>query len=151
MRLSSVILFLVLSTPVLAEEISVRFGSLDITDRIGESGYRFTFREELERVTLLTLSEGGAYGIEYSAPEGHNYTVQVTATLPSGTEPGYGDIDTVSVTPESTIMVFDEHSFSGTAVEPFLFSKNDPPGTYVLTVTVNGAVHTKIEYQAYVP
>ena len=151
MRLSSVVLFLVLSTPLAADEISVRFGSLDITDRIGDSGYRFTFREELERVPMLTLSEGGAYGVEYSAPEGLSYTVQVTATLPSGTEPGYGDIEAVSATPESTIMVFEEHTFMGTAVEPFLFSKSDPPGTYVLTVTVNGAAHTTIEYQAYVP
>jgi hypothetical protein len=137
--------------PVVAGEISIRFGSLEITDRIGEFGYRFKFHEELERVPLLTLSGGGVYGIEYSAPEGQSYTIQVTAILPPGTESGEGDIKSVSVTPESTIMAFEERSFKGTVVEPFLFSRGDPPGNYVLKVKVNGVAEKTIEYQAYVP
>ena len=151
MRLISVLTILTFSQFALSADVSVRFGSLYVAERVGESGYRFSFLEELDRVPLLTLSEGGAYGIEYSAPEEHSYRVQVTAILPPGTKPGGGDVESVSTSLESTVMVFEERTFKGTFVEPFLFSKGDLTGTYILKVRVNGAEHSTIRYQTYVP
>ena len=69
MRIFTVILAILLSSAALAEDLSVRFGKLDIAERVGPTTYRFSFAEEMDKVPLLTLKQGGIYGMEYSAPE----------------------------------------------------------------------------------
>ncbi len=134
-----------------AEEVEVRFGKLKVSERIGADGYRFEFMEETKRAPLLTLEEGGVYGIEYRAPENYEYTVQVKAIIPLGVTETGGDLVSTKKNTENTVMVFKSRSVKGTSVEPFLFTKGDPPGTYTLEVTINNNVVKKLSYQAYVP
>jgi hypothetical protein len=51
---------------------------------------------------------------------------------------------------DRTIMEFSPKTYQGTVVEPFLFTKGDPAGTYILEISINGKKHTIISYEAYV-
>jgi hypothetical protein len=151
MKYFTIILALLIPNFAFSEDIGIRFGKLLVVERIGQDGYRFEFLEEADRVPLLTLREGGVYGVEYQAPENYEYTVQVRAIVPSGVTDTGGDLESTKRTPKNTVMVFKPRSIVGTSVEPFLFSKGDPAGEYTLEITVNGKLVKQIRYQAYVP
>ncbi len=116
----------------------------------GDKRYNFGFKEEKTRVPLVTLSEGGFYGVEYSAPDGFEYTVQVTAVVPNGVR-AHGDVLYVHDGPGVKTIVFNHVGFTGSAVQPFLFSKGDPAGLYILGIQVIGQDPVFVEYEAYVP
>lgn len=135
----------------MAEEVTVRFGRLEISERVSPTSYRFGFLEETSIVPLLTLKQGGIYGVEYRAPEGYEYKVQVKAIIPPEVVETGGDIVSTKREADRTVMVFKPRTINGTSVEPFLFTQGDPAGEYTLEVTVNGTIHKTITYQAYVP
>lgn len=151
MKIITVILTFLLSNVTVAEDVSVRFGKLEIAEKVGPTSYRFAFVEEANKVPLLTLKQGGIYGIEYSAPENHKYTIQVKAIIPPNVKETGGDLVLTKRESDRTIMVFKRRNHQGTVVEPFLFSNGDPEGQYTLEVTLNGKLFKTITYQAYVP
>jgi len=134
-----------------ADEVSVRFGIIEISERIGPTGFRFNFVKEASDVPLLTMKEGGLYGVEYRAPEGFKYNVQVRAILPLGVEETGGDVLSTRKENGRTIMEFQTREYEGTVVEPFLFTEGDPEGSYILEVKVNGKLFKTIKYNAYAP
>ncbi len=151
MRIIFAILTLLTATPSFAEEVSVRFGIIEISERIGPTNFRFGFVKEANFVPLLTMEQGGLYGVEYSAPESFKYKVQVRAILPPGVTEMSGDVVTTEQDKTQTVMVFQPREYKGTVVEPFLFTSGDPEGSYKLEVSVNGKLFKTLEYQAYVP
>ena len=151
MKIIIVILIFLLSSISFGEDVSVRFGKLKISESVGPTSYRFAFVEEANRVPLLTLKQGGIYGIEYSAPENHEYTIQVTAIIPPNVKETGGDLVSTKKEKDHIVMLFKPRSHQGTVVEPFLFSAGDPAGKYTLEVTLNGKLFKTITYQAYVP
>ena len=144
------ITFCALSFWVRGEEVSVRFGEIEIQERIGSDGYRFQFLRQVDRVPLFTFSEGGLYGLEYRSLDDRKYTSQVRAIVPKGADVGRGDIISIESDTERTIIQFKPLVMTGTVVEPFLFSKGDPPGEYILQISVGGKLHTTIAYEAYI-
>ena len=151
MRILSGILIYVISALCQAEQVSVKFGLLEITERVGPTSYRFGFVEQATKVPLLTLKQGGIYGLEYSAPKEYEYTIQVRAIIPPNVVETGGDIVSTKREPDRTIMVFKPRTVKGTLVEPFLFTQGDPAGEYTLEVALNGKHYKTITYQAYVP
>lgn len=151
MRIFAVILIFIIPIISKADEVSVRFGKLEIAEKVGPTSYRFGFLEEVSRVPLLTLKQGGIYGLEYSAPGDYEYTVQVKAIIPPDVVETGGELVSTKREADRTVMVFKPRTIKGSSVEPFLFTQGDPAGEYTLEVTVNGKVHKTITYQAYVP
>ena len=151
MRIITVILTFLLSSITVAEDISIRFGKLEIAEKVGPTSYRFALVEETNKVPLLTLKQGGIYGIEYSAPENHKYTIQVKAIIPPNVKETDGDLLSTKRESDRTVMVFKLRNHQGTVVEPFLFSNGDPEGQYTIEVILNGTLFKTITYQAYVP
>jgi len=151
MRIFTVILTLLISSLSSAEDVSVRFGNLEIAERVGPTSYRFAFVEEADNVPLLTLKQGGIYGIEYSAPDDHEYTIQVKAIIPPNVTETGGDLVSTKKEKDHIVMLFKPHKHQGTVVEPFLFSAGDPAGQYTLEVSLNGKLFKTFTYHAYVP
>ena len=110
MRIFTVILAILLSSAALAEDLSVRFGKLDIAERVGPTTYRFSFAEEMDKVPLLTLKQGGIYGMEYSAPDDNEYTIQVKAIIPPNVKETRGDLVSIKKEKDRIVMVFKPQS-----------------------------------------
>ena len=60
-----------------AAQVGIRFGEIGVLNDYGDHRYTFVFKEEMSRIPLLTMAEGGFYGVEYSAPDFYEYSVQV--------------------------------------------------------------------------
>ena len=60
-------------------------------DDYGNHRYTFKFDQEATRVPLITMKDGGFYGVEFSAPDNYEYTVQIVAVVPPSEKPR-GDI-----------------------------------------------------------
>lgn len=133
------------------ENVTARFGTIDISERVGEHGLKFRFGQETNRVPLLTMKEGGLYGIEYRVEGSDSYEIQLTAITPPHVIVGGGDLESVERSDEAVKFVFETRKVQGSHIEPLMFSAGDPPGIYKLQVSVNGDPFKTIEYQAYVP
>lgn len=133
------------------EKVAVRFGTIEIAERVGEHGLRFRFDQEANRVPLLTMQDGGLYGIEYKVEDGISYDIQLTAITPPQVTVGGGDLKSVERSDQGVKLVFETRTVQGSHVEPLLFSVGDPPGLYKLQVSINGQLYKSIEYRAYVP
>lgn len=131
--------------------MAVRFGTIEISERVGEHGLRFRFDQETNRVPLLTMQDGGLYGIEYKVEDGSSYDIQLTAITPPQVTVGSGDLESVERSEQSVKFVFETRTVQGTHIEPLLFSAGDPPGLYKLQVSINGQPYKRIKYRAYVP
>lgn len=132
-------------------EVEVRFGTIEIAERVGEHGLRFRFDQEANRVPLLTMREGGLYGIEYKVDDGRAHEIQLTAITPPQVFVDGGDLESVERSEQDVKFVFKTRTVKDSHIEPLLFSAGDPPGVYKLQVMVNGQAYKTIEYQAYVP
>lgn len=151
MRIIASILAILFSSVCSADEFSVRFGRLEIAEKVGPTSYRFSFAEETDRVPLLTLNQGGIYGVEYSPPDDQEYTIQVKAIIPPNVKSTGGELVSSKMEKGRTVLVFKPNTHRGTVVEPFLFSEGDPAGKYTLEVVLNGELFKTISYEAYVP
>jgi hypothetical protein len=77
-KYSITVLLMLISSTIFANDIGVRFGSF-IPDYSDDS--EFIFVRKMTRVPLVTQFEGGLYGVEFSASDNQEYTVQVIATV----------------------------------------------------------------------
>lgn len=147
-----VMLIMILFTLGCSERtVEVRFGTIEIAERVGDHGLRFRFGQETDRVPLLTMQDGGLYGIEYRADDNSSYEIQLTAITPPQVAVEGGDLEPVERSETDVEFVFQTRTVRGSHIEPLLFSAEDSPGVYKLQVSVNGQPYESIEYQAYVP
>lgn len=146
-----IITMLILTVGCSEKTVEVRFGTIEIAERVGEYGFRFRFGQETDRVPLLTMQEGGLYGIEYKVGDENSYEIQLTAITPPKVVVNGGDLELVERSDQEVKFVFKTRTIKGSHIEPLLFSKEDPPGIYKLNVSVNGKPYQSIEYQAYTP
>jgi hypothetical protein len=133
------------------EKVAIRFGTIEIAERVGKHGLRFRFDQETNRVPLLKMQDGGLYGIEYKVEDGRFYDIQLTAITPPKVTIGGGDLESVERSEQGVKFVFETRTVQDSHIEPLLFSAGDPPGIYKLQVSINGQPYKSIEYRAYVP
>lgn len=140
-----------LLTSCSAPDFTARFGTIEITEYVGDHGLRFGFSEELKRVPLLTMEEGGLYGLEYRANNGGVYSVELTAIVPTGIVIAGGGLKSVSEIEDGVVLVFNKLEVKDVDIQPLLFSRGDPEGTYILSISVNGRHFRTLEYEVYDP